>query len=86
MIAILTLILGLLIGLYVSHHCIVEPGWETERILRRELGEVRADLYRAKHGRPIFRPNRWGSPVMVEIPHRAHSKVRFISHPGDLLK
>ena len=81
MIAILTLILGLLLGLYVSHHCLVVPLWDIEEGLRRELKEVRADLYRAKYGRPVFRPIH-----PVKILHHAHSKVRFISHPGDLLK
>ena len=81
MIAILTLILGLLLGLYVSHHCLVVPLWDTESGLRKELKGLRTKLYITKYDHPIFRPIH-----PVKILHHAHSKVRFISHPGDLLK
>ena len=96
MIYFLVSLLWLLLGLYVSHHCLVVPLLDTEHDLRKELKEVRADLYRAKHGRIC---EEWAGTLKdvrafvnvfnaktPKIPHRSHSKVRFISHPGDLLK
>ena len=88
MIAILTLVLGLLVGLYVSHKCLVEPLWETESGLRKELGKVRGELWAtslevanlelwARTDVPVFPP---------AIKTRTHSKVLFIPHPEDLFK
>ena len=85
MIPILTFVLGLLIGLYVSHHWIVVPQWDTERDLRKELKGLRTELY--INQKPVFRPIRKTDDYgLYPVPHRTHSKVRFIPHPGDLLK
>ena len=47
MVAVLTLVLGFLVGLYVSHRAIVVPLWETERGLREELRKLRGALWTA---------------------------------------
>ena len=87
---------GFAIAVVLYRHYVMKPRWETESGLRKELKKVRADLYRAKHGRTIR--EEWTGILKdvrafvvfntktPKVPHRSHSKVRFIPHPGDLLK
>jgi len=89
MVAILTLVLGFLVGLVVSHHYIVVPLWETEAGLRKSLNKLRGDLYLANHGRPLdcWAFYWYGADTPEgKVSHRAHSDVLFIPHPADLLK
>ena len=84
-VSILTLILGFLVGLYISHHHIVVPCWETERELRKDLKEARRELWVVLQREVMDRP-----PVPTFIHHKVlsirHSEVLFIPHPEDLLE
>ncbi len=92
MIAILTLVLGLLVGLYVSHKLFFEPQMETEVKLRMELGKVRGELHIAKHG-PYSHPFDTGFCFTVDtkrpppaIKTCTHSKVLPFDSIDDLIK
>ncbi len=84
MVAILTLILGFLVGLYISHHHIVVPCWETEQELRKELKQARKELWASMN--ITFTVHHAGTFTPIAVPHRTHSDVLFIPHPEDLLK
>ena len=75
MISILALVLGGLLGLYVSHRAIVEPLWGVERDLRKELGKVRGELYTAKHGRPFDIPD----AIQWAIPSQREWEARYLN-------
>ena len=90
-------ILCFLVGLFVSHHYIVVPLWETESELRKELKAVREELWYAKMRAGDSFVVQWADRTIEfvthpthtpesKVPHRAHSDVLYIPHPEDLLK
>ncbi|KKL87635.1 hypothetical protein LCGC14_1932730 [marine sediment metagenome] len=93
MISILALVLGGLLGLYVSHRAIVEPLWGVERDLREELRKLRGELW--ARGIEISNLRTWiglnrfqvqSTPESMAVPHRTHSNVLKINSIDDLIE
>ena len=83
---VLVAILFLLIGLLVSHHYIVVPGFETEAKLRKELGKVRGELW--EKSLEVVNLRCWIQLHVFTpaIKTRAHSDVLPFDSIDDLIK
>ena len=85
------LVVGIGLGLFASRKWISVPLWETERKLRKELGEVRKELWKVSNT-PVFSAKYLTvspitHPEIAEptITHRSPSDVFFFKSFEDLL-